>query len=234
LLLPKDLKAVSFDLDDTLWPVAGVIAHAEQAGLAWFRQHAPDALEHLAPERRAALRAEALNGLDADDPRRQDMRYMRTALYRTALVAAGYDAELAAVAFSVFDNARQEVEPYDDALAALERIATRFRMIAVTNGSADVRRIGWDRFFEASVSPSEAGAAKPNPGIYRHACALLHLEPSEILHVGDDALLDVDAARAAGLHAVWINRLQKDWPSADAAPLTFTDLTSLAAWLCPN
>ena len=234
MFLPNHLKAISFDLDDTLWPVASVIAHAERAGLGWFEAHAPLALEHLAAERRAALRQSVLSKLSQDDPRRNDMRYLRTALYRHALLAAGYDEQHASLAFEVFDEARQEVEPYDDAVAALTLIASRYRLIAITNGSADVRRIGWHKYFEASVSPSEAGAAKPDPAIFQHACAALKLAPKELLHVGDDAALDVEAARNAGLHAAWINRLDHAWPLADSPPPTFADLSSLAQWLCPS
>lgn len=227
------LAAISFDLDDTLWPVTSLIARAEAAGIAWFEQHAPLSLPYLAQDRRRDLRQRALSELAHGDARRTDMRYLRERLYQLALLDAGYDDSRAREAFLVFDAARQLVEPFEDAEHVLERLAQHLPLVAITNGSADLKRIGWDRYFRLSVSPEQALAAKPDVRIYQHACALLKLAPQQVLHIGDDALLDVEAARRAGLQAVWINRGQLPWPGPGPAPETFASLSAFAHWLVP-
>ncbi len=227
------LAAISFDLDDTLWPVTSLIARAEAAGIAWFEQHAPRALSHLAQDRRSELRQRAVAGLAKGDARRSDMRYLRQRLYQIALQDAGYDQDKAREAFAVFDAARQQVEPFDDALHVLERLSQHLPLIAITNGSADLKRIGWQQYFRLLVSPEQALAAKPDVRIYQHACAELGLPAEQVLHVGDDALLDVDAARRAGLNAAWINRAGRPWPGPGPAPASFASLSSLADWLVP-
>ena len=50
------------------------------------------------------------------------------------------------------------------------------------------------------------------------------------MHVGDDIELDVRGARAAGLHAVWMNRTSHAWPGDDV-PDTVTDLEAFERWL---
>lgn len=199
--------------------------------MAWFEQHAPLSLPHLAPANRRQLRHRAQAGLSEDDSRKSDMRYLRQRLYQLALQDAGYDEHKALEAFAVFDQARQLVEPFADALEVLERLSHHVPLIAITNGSADLKRIGWSQYFRLSISPQQALAAKPDVRIYQHACTELGLAPELLLHVGDDPLLDVDAARRAGMQVAWINRGGVAWPGPGATPNTFANLSSLADWV---
>jgi putative hydrolase of the HAD superfamily len=49
-----------------------------------------------------------------------------------------------------------------------------------------------------------------------------------VVHVGDDAVADVEGARRAGVTPVWLNRRGKDWPAAASPPpLTVRTLAEL-------
>ena len=64
------------------------------------------------------------------------------------------------------------------------------------------------------------------------ACAHLRLQPHEVLHVGDDPLLDVAGAAGAGMRTCWINRWEERWPEQLPPPdLEFATLAGLADWL---
>lgn len=63
--------------------------------------------------------------------------------------------------------------------------------MSLTNGNADLQRVGLHGHFSHHVAAREVGVAKPDPAIFHHACARLGLAPSQVLHVGDDPLLDV-------------------------------------------
>jgi putative hydrolase of the HAD superfamily len=53
-----------------------------------------------------------------------------------------------------------------------------------------------------------------------------------VLYVGDDPLLDVEAARAAGLRTAWMNRTGLAWPQAvAAADMDVVDCNELAVRL---
>jgi len=118
-------------------------------------------------------------------------------------------------------------------LPGLERLAARFRLVAVSNGNAELHRVGLDRFFAGSVSARLHGVPKPHPSIFHAACAAAGAAPHRVLHLGDDLDADVDGALAAGLQAGWICR--PDGAHASAAPRAgahrFATLLDVAAAL---
>jgi putative hydrolase of the HAD superfamily len=80
--------------------------------------------------------------------------------------------------------------------------------------------------FCATVASSEAGAAKPDPGIFHLARRRLgDPPPAQLLHVGDSLREDVHGARAAGWHAVWLDRSSS---GAGSAPAGVTRIASLS------
>jgi len=196
-------RAITLDLDDTLWPVGPTLVTAERALADWLAVHAPRTRAGYDATARAATRARLL----ADHPdRAHDMSFLRREGLRVAMAEAGEDPSRADAAFEVFLEARQRVALFDDVIPVLTQWSSRYRLVAVTNGNADVARVGLGRLFAAAVSAHEVGCAKPDGRIFREACRRAGVAPSEVLHVGDDPHLDVIGARRAGLHAAWLRR----------------------------
>lgn len=224
------IKAISLDLDDTLWPIWPVIARAEQALQDWLRPQAPDTAALLADiERRQTLRRE-VQQLRPDIG--HDLRALRQEILRLALQRHGEDTALVAPAYEVFIAERMRVELYDDARPALAWLAQRYPVVAVSNGNADVHRIGLGRYFHARFSAQDYGVGKPDPRIFHAAAYAAGVEPHEVLHVGDDAALDVIGALKAGLQTVWVNRASQDWLHEAHRPhATVRDMSQLCALL---
>jgi len=226
----QDIAALTLDLDDTLWPVRPTLAAAEKVLAAWLRTHAPATAAGLPPAAMLALRAEVA----AEHPQwAHDLSAIRLETIRRALRRHGDDPALAERAFDVFFEARHAVTLYDDVLPALERLASRYRLIAVSNGNAELHRVGLDRFFAGSVSARLHGVAKPDPSIFLAACAAAQAPPDRVLHLGDDLDTDVDGALAAGLRAGWICRPDGAHASAEPRPGAhrFDDLLAVATAL---
>ena len=223
------VRAISLDLDDTLWPVWPTIARAELALQGWLKLRAPGAAALVADSQaRAALRQQVM---DAHPALHHDLSHQRQALIRLALHQCGEDTAHAPEAFEVFFAERNRVDFYDDALPALAQMAARFPLLAVSNGNADLARVGVDHLFAGSVSARDAGVAKPDGRIFAAAASRLGLAPQQVLHVGDDPALDVLGALAAGMQAVWVNRDGKPW-AHDAQPhATVSHLGELCAML---
>ena len=226
----QQVAAITLDLDDTLWPVRPTLVAAEKVLADWLRANAPATAQGTPPSAMLALRAEVA----ADHPHwSHDLSAIRLETIRRALARHGDDPALAEVAFDVFFHARHDVTLYDDVLPGLERLAARFRLVAVSNGNAELHRVGLDRFFAGSVSARLHGVAKPDPSIFRAACAAAGAAPHRVLHLGDDLDTDVGGALAAGLHAGWICRA--DGAHASAAPRAgahrFATLLDVAAAL---
>lgn len=219
------IQAITLDLDDTLWPIAPAIVRAEQRLHAWLHEHAPAVAQTHPPSAMRALR----DAVQAEHPELgHDLTQLRKLSLRRAFAPHGLGEAAVESAFEVFFAARHEVEFYPDVLPALQRLARRFRLVALSNGNAEVRRLGLGHLFEFSLNAREHGRAKPDPSIFLAACTRLALRPDQVLHVGDHPVQDVAGARGAGLHAVWLARDQGAWPLPGERPQRVSCLHSLA------
>ena len=151
------IKAIGLDLDDTLWPIWPAISRAEAQMVAWLAQRAPASAAVFAdPVQRQSLRDAVVQ---SRPDLGHDMSALRRAAVREALLRNGEDTALAEPAFDVFFEHRMRVELYADALPALVFLASRYPVIAVSNGNADVGRIGIGAHFKGDVSAHLLGGA---------------------------------------------------------------------------
>ena len=219
------IKAVTLDLDDTLWPVWPTIQSAEKALGEWLAGNAPAAATLLADP---AMRHEIREQIAGAQPElKHDLSALRLETIRLALRRSGHDPLLAEAAFDIFFAARNRVTLFDDALPALEFLSRRLPLVAVSNGNADIALVGIGRFFKAAISARQVGVGKPDARIFHAAANAAGVDASELLHVGDDAALDVLAALDCGMQAVWLNREDHLWTHAAQPHETVTTLTEL-------
>ncbi len=219
------IAAITLDLDDTLWPIEPVLERAEQRLDAWLKTHCPRAATHYPIPAMRVLRERIA---DENPQLAHDFTEQRRLSLRAALAPQGYGEEAVDAAFAEFYAARNEVECYADTLPALERLAARYPLVSLSNGNADLERIGLARFFRFSITARDFGMSKPAPEIFQAACARLNLPPESVLHVGDDPELDVVGAQAAGLRSAWINRTSGFWFHPQAPDMSVRNLHELA------
>ena len=221
-----NVRAVAFDLDNTLWDIAPVIERAEARLHAWLHEHCPRIPENVSLADMRAVR----EALAREEPHNaHDFTYLRvTALARHAR-DCGYGEEVAHRAFEVFFAARNELDLFADVRPALERLRTRYLLATFSNGNADLARIGLAEFFAFSLNARQIGVGKPHPRGFERIAEELRVAPREIVYVGDDPVLDVEASRAAGLRSAWVNRFDQQWPATLApADIVVTNCTQLA------
>ena len=223
------VRAITLDLDDTLWPFAPIGDRIDQVLQAWMVEHSP-ATAAMYPL--VAMR-ELRDRTWREHPQlHHDLTALRKLSLRVALETSGASLDLLDPAYEAFFAARNQVQFYPDALEALARIAARVPVAALSNGNADLQRIGLMHHFVFQLGAREHGAAKPEASIFLAACARLDCEPAQVLHVGDHAEMDVAGAARAGLRSCWINREAHDWRHEEIVPdLQFTTLTALTDWL---
>lgn len=223
------MRAIAFDLDNTLWDVEPVLVRAEERLAAWLEQHCPRIALHVTREDMRRAREQLAH---REPHHAHDVTYLRLTALVTHAREHGYDERMAGDAFEVFLAARNEVEIFADVTPGLLRLHGRYALASLSNGNADLARIGLDHLFAVSLNARQIGAAKPQRRCFERLAQELALAPAEIAYVGDDPLLDVAAARAAGLCTVWMNRRALAWP-AEVAPadLVVGDCLQLAATL---
>ncbi|GAB3432081.1 HAD family hydrolase [Actinophytocola sediminis] len=214
------IHAVCLDIDDTLVDFTATARKAlsdmigrDDMWLKW--QRTTD--EHV---------AKVVSG----DLAYADMHEARTKAFMADLGALLDDELVADLERRRCTQLRTTWRLFDDTLPCLDWLrAAGLKLAAVTNASgahqrAKLERLGISRFFDTVLIAGELGAAKPDPVIFRTACARMAVEPAQVLHVGD--LLEADAlgARDAGLHGVWLNRSLDD-----ARPATGIDMIETLA-----
>lgn len=228
----SSIKAVLFDLDDTLWPIVPVIKRAENLLFEWLEQNVPDVARRISIE---GMRARRQVLMDSDPVYQLDLRALRHAVLVEAFNEAGEDVRMVDDAMAVFSRARNEVTLFEDVVPVLGRMRHKLALATVSNGVSDLEAIGIAHLFEASVAAYSFGRAKPDAAIFHAACDALKIRPAEAIYVGDDPLLDVVGAQQAGLRAVWLNRIElgpaRTLPEHVRPDAICNDLTELERWI---
>ncbi|WP_226366983.1 haloacid dehalogenase type II [Pseudonocardia sp. ICBG162] len=141
----------------------------------------------------------------------RDWAYLDT-LHRESLdeLLATHDVgdELGDAAREELVAAWHHLPPWPDSAETIERLRTRFRVVALSNGGfallvALVKAAGLR--FDAILSAELARAYKPAPGPYRTAAELMDVSPHQVLMVAAHGW-DIDGARAAGLRTAFLAR----------------------------
>lgn len=220
------IRVIGFDLDDTLWPIESVIDRAETQLHHWLCQYYPRIAEQFDPPTFRQLRQQLL---ETQPQLSCDLTQLRKMSLAQAAAQVGYSDSLVEPAFEVFMAARHQVQLYDDVLPTLKKLQHRcYRICALTNGNADVRRLGLGDWFDATFFAREVGVAKPHPAIFEAVCQYAQVQPAEIVHVGDDVICDIAGAASVGMKTVWINRYPyKTWSGTILPDATISSLTEL-------
>lgn len=220
------IRAITLDLDNTLWEIDPVIHRAEASLWKWLGENYPRIPETFSPEDVVVLREVMIEKYWKH--KSHDFRFLRKKVLETLAQEVGYSSDLVEPAFRIFDEARNDVELYPDVLPDLERLFAKFTVIAVTNGNANLQMIGISHLFHHVVTAVGAGAAKPARRIFDIAVQKAGVSPQEILHVGDHPETDVAGGREAGLRTAWINRTNAIWPEHLEEPdLTVSTLSEI-------
>lgn len=205
------IRLITFDLDDTLWSVQPVIVAADNSLRAWLADHAPK-LGELTSERLGQLRSELVAQQPLLDQRVSELRYQ---VLLRALLQSGYALpeaqDTAEQGFQVFLAARQNVELFTDVLPTLEQLQRNYMLGALSNGNADIRRVGLGPYFSFALNAEMLGVAKPEPEVFLAALARAQVDPAQSVHIGDHPEHDVLGAQQVGMRTVWFNPEQKIW-----------------------
>jgi len=227
------IKLITFDLDNTLWPVDQVIRRAEKISAAWLRDNHPDVSARFDLNALIAIR----NQLAQESPSYlHNLTALRKAALTHAFLACGYSSKEAerssGAAFRIFHDARNEVTLFPQALETLENLSQRYQLGALTNGNADLKKIGIAHLFRFHHSSESIGKRKPEADMFIAALRDSSVSAGESIHIGDHPSEDIGAAIAHGFAAIWANLIDQPWPSDVPPPqYHFNDWQQLPALL---
>ncbi len=225
----EKIRAITLDLDNTLWDVFPTIRYAEDNSYRFLSQQYPKVTERYSIDDIRILREKIYN----ERPDLQhDLTAIRQQLYVEMLNECGYDPVDAKLLLNRFLVDRNKVQMYPDTLPALRALSNRYVLISLSDGNSDLSVIGIDQYFSATVYAAEVGYVKPHPAGFHLACELSGYGPEEIIHVGDHPIADVDGARRAGFHTMWIQRHAEVWHEEFQPDFSIASMNEAVSILC--
>lgn len=200
------IKTITFDLDDTLWDLKPVLIGAENTCFDWLCQRAPELQAQFDLKSFMKFRMGIYHQQPELAHQISDLRKVSVAL---ALEQLGYSPaeakQISLQAFDLFLAARHQVTLFDGVEALLAQLKTKYRLGALTNGNADIRKLPISHYFDYAFSAEQLNASKPAPDLFLAALKTCQAEPQELIHIGDHIEHDIQGAVDAGCHAIWFN-----------------------------
>ena len=147
--------------------------------------------------------------------------YLATVNRSMRYVAAAHKVEANDTDFERLMSAWWQLSPFPDALPALHRLSSEYKLFILSNGDPEYlqhlanQRVNFG--FDDIFSVTTVGAFKPHPAVYRRAAKQFGMEMHECLMVSSNSF-DVIGARACGMRAAYVNRYGLPLEESDFAP----------------
>ncbi len=141
----------------------------------------------------------------------EDSKVFWSFLYRRFLEELGIqDDALVDRLFQTFSSS-STYRLYDDVLEAIGLIKQQGHLLGLISNferwlEEMLVELEVGHIFDIAVISGVEGVEKPDTSIYRLALERAGVAPEEAVHVGDSITLDVQPARAVGMHAVLLDR----------------------------
>lgn len=199
------IRALSFDLDDTLYDNKPVIQYVEREMAKWLHSTHPVS---------ASIPIETWQDFKqkvviAQPELRHDVTLWRKKQIEFGLIQLGYGSQEAEKAASAgIEHAlwlRNHVDVPEETHRVMAILAEKLPLIAITNGNVDANIIGLGDYFQFILKAGPDGRSKPYADMFDLAAKKLAIPSGEILHIGDHLISDVQGAIHSGLQACWYN-----------------------------
>ena len=216
ILMPRNnmtIKAVTFDLDDTLWPLYDVIMNSHKLSNDWLIEKHPQMEGILFSSKEREMWKMLIK---AEPSLANRLSELRKKVIETLLVENGVDLSSASKdseeASEIFLDERHKVTYFDNVLEVLKKLKGSFKLGVLTNGNASIKTLGIDHLFDFYLNAEMVNDSKPGAKMFEEAMSITKLKPNEICHVGDHPINDVQGALNVGFKAIWLNALDNSWP----------------------
>ena len=207
------IKAVTFDLDDTLWPLYDVIMNSHKLSNDWLINKHPQMKEILFSTKEREMWQRLIK---AEPSLANRLSELRKKVIETLLVENGVEISSASMdsdkAFKIFLDERHKVTYFENVLEVLASLKQVYQLGVLTNGNASIETLGIDHLFDFYLNAEMVNDSKPGAKMFEEAVSITNLKPNEICHVGDHPVNDVEGALNVGFKAIWLNALDNSWP----------------------
>lgn len=204
------IKVLAFDLDDTLWDMRQTLLRAEKLLGEWLAKNCQGFSYDI-----KAIRQIREQVVIEQPSLAVNLSQLRVRVIQRALMASDYpEAQATAYAeeaFEIFFAARNQVIFFDGAIKSLEALSENYILGSLTNGNADIVKLGLSGFFSFTFSAADVGTPKPAPDLFETALKHTGVKPNEMIYIGDHPLHDIDAAKHLGINTIWVNLANREY-----------------------
>lgn len=198
------IKAITFDLDDTLYDNATIVENAESKLIDALNQLGK--LGNLTLTEYYAVKSVVLNHHpeiyhDVIAWRSETIKY----ILQKAPRSKHQIQQIIDESMSLFTDWRHAMTVPQSSYDLLIYLANKYPLAVITNGNVDINRIGLKDYFQFSLRGGADGRSKPFPEVFQLAVQKLSVDANHILHIGDSLSADVNGAIKSGLQSCWIN-----------------------------
>ena len=217
-----EIKLITFDLDDTFWDIKSTIINAEINSRKWIEDRIKKKIEWGTFDDFLEIRNELIKKNPSLDYDLGLLRKKMIAYHTQKYFKNEKDLdEFIEEAYSFFLEERHKVEFFNDVITVLEKLSLNYKLGVLTNGNADIKKLGIDYMFDFSVSSVDVKSNKPDQGHFIKAKELSQINFHNTLHVGDHPVNDVYGARELGINVMWFNPNNLVWDIDENPPIQF-------------
>ncbi|MCO6524425.1 MAG: 5-amino-6-(5-phospho-D-ribitylamino)uracil phosphatase YigB [Candidatus Schmidhempelia sp.] len=224
----QPIKAITFDLDDTLYDNVPIIERAESALIQ--KLQTVSGLANLSLIEFNQLKQQ-MREIDAEiyhDVVAWRIMTLQHLFTKINLPASQIDNKVQEM-MDYFTYWRHQIVVSSQTHQLLNRLAKHVPLAVITNGNVEVAKIGINHYFEFSLRGGIDGRSKPYSDTFTLAVNLLGVSPEHVLHVGDNLYTDVFGAVNAGMQACWLNLTGQDiYHQSEMQVLPHVEITNLA------
>ena len=216
------IELITFDIDDTFWDIRSTIVNAEMNSRQWSEDRIGEKIEWGTFEDFMKIRSELVK---KDPSLEYDLGMLRkkTIAHHTKKFFKNTKDfnEFIEDAYIFFLGERHKVTFCDDVVLVLEELCSEYKLGVLTNGNADVNKLGIGHLFDFSISSVDVKSNKPDKAHFVKARELSQVDFKNTLHVGDHPVNDIFGARNLGINTMWFNLNNLNWEVDDNPPIQF-------------
>ncbi len=202
------IKAIFFDIDDTLYSTTAFAEHAREAALESLRAHGVrPSLEALQRELNEVISEFSSNYNNHFDKlllrlTKHDLPQANPAILIAAAVRAYHDAK------------QTHLNPFEDVPPLFQSLAKTDLIRGIITAGLQIKQA--EKLLRLQLYPyvtptaifisDQIGISKPNPKLYLKALSDTGIAPKEAIYIGDHPLHDIDPANQVGLNTILSNR----------------------------
>ncbi len=204
------IKAMTFDLDDTLYDNRPVLINLEAQLQQWLHENYPQT-QIWDRVRWTQIKFQLL----AEQPQlKNDVSLWRFKQLEQGFLLLGFEAsEAQQAAHRAMQKVlfwRNQVNVPQNTHQVLAALQQKIPLVGITNGNVDANKIGLGQYFITTFNAGPDGQAKPHEDMFIKSATACGVAAQNILHVGDHLRTDVEGAKRNGFQACWFNDQQRN------------------------